>query len=234
MTAVRIKIADTVFDVQNIYPYAEKAAAGYITENEPDSIIAIEKETIEAKRASSPGFSPAYTEWLEIYRAICIYFEERDGIMMHGAVIGYEGNAYMFTAPSGTGKTTHIMQWKACFGDKVSIINGDKPIIRFINGQYIVYGTPWCGKERYNVNTKMPLKGIAILSRANENTISRVEPASVLPALLRQVYIHKSVRCASNAMDFIDKMFTSVPIYSLKCNISTDAANTAHNAMCVN
>ncbi len=228
---MRLKIADTVFEVFPHYKYSEKSAEGYLTDEEADHAINITKETIEKQMQSGESFSPAYTEWLEIYRAICTYFEERDGIMMHGAVIGFENSAYMFTAPSGTGKTTHVRQWMSLYGDKVTVINGDKPIIRRIDGQYIVYGTPWCGKEHYNINTKMPLKGIAILSRGEKNSIVRVKAADYLPQLLRQVYIHKTSVCALNAMDFMDKMFTEVPIYSLACNISTEAAEVAREAM---
>ncbi len=230
---MRLKIADTVFEVFPHYKYAEKSAEGYLTDEKADYTINVPKEAIEKQIQSGTAFSPAYAEWLEIYRVICAYFEERDGIMMHGAVIGFENNAYMFTAPSGTGKTTHVRQWMSRYKDKVTVINGDKPIIRRIDGEYMVYGTPWCGKEHYNTNTKMPLKGIAILSRAEKNAVTRVNAADYLPQLLRQVYIHKTLKCASNAMDFMDKMFTEVPIYSLGCNISHEAAEIAREAMTV-
>lgn len=234
MVCLRIKIADFVFEVANIYPYSEKAASKYASDEAPDFSFSISPETIERQRErlGSAAFSPEYTEWLEIYRAIAAFIEKRDGILMHGAVIGFDGNAYMFTAPSGTGKTTHIMQWKKLYGDRVSVINGDKPIIRNIDGQFFAYGTPWCGKELLNVNTKAPLKGIALVSRAAENSIERVDAGKHLPFLLKQVYLHRDTVCLSNAMDFLDRMLTEVPVYELRCNISTDAASVASKLMC--
>ncbi len=228
---MKIKVAGVVFDIKNMYPYAERAAKDYLTDEQADCLIEITEEQIAKAGEKSPDFSPVYNEWLEIHRQVCRYFEERDGIMMHGAVISYEGAAYMFTAPSGTGKTTHVKQWQKLCGNKVGIINGDKPIIRLIDGKYFAYGTPWCGKEHFNENTCLPLRGIAILSRAEENSIERVDAAKCLKQLLNQVYIHKTPECVANTLDFIDKMFAAVPIYSLKCNISVEAAELARHVM---
>ena len=168
-----------------------------------------------------------YVEFLEIYRMICDFVVANGGMLMHGAVIKYDSAAYMFTAPSGTGKTTHIRQWKELYGDKVQIINGDKPLIRYLDGEFIAYGTPWCGKEHYNVNTKAPLKGIVLLSRGEENSIEAINPEKLNKFLLKQVYMPKSREGILNTLDFADKLFTTVPLYSLKCNISTDAARVA-------
>lgn len=215
------------------YPYSEAAAKDYLTNDSPDYSFSIDIDSIMKRpRPGGEVFSPAHTEWLEIYRDICAYIEKRDGILMHGAVIEYEGRGYMFTAPSGTGKTTHINQWRRLFGGSVTVVNGDKPIIRLEDGQFFVYGTPWSGKENLNTNTRTPLCGIAVLSRAAENSIEKIDDVSkYLPMLLRQVYIHRDPECASNVMDFLDKMLSRVPLYSLKCNISTDAARIAYEKM---
>lgn len=231
---MKIKVADFVFEVANIYPYSEKAAAEYKSDESPDFSFSISPEAVawHRERLGTAAFSPEYTEWIEIYRMIAAFIEKRGGILMHGAVIGFDGYAYMFTAPSGTGKTTHIMQWKKLYGDRVSVINGDKPILRDIGGQFMAYGTPWCGKEKLSVNTKAPLKGIALLSRAEENSIERVDAGKHLPFLLKQVYLHRDADCLSNSMDFLDRMLSAVPVYDLKCNISTDAALVASKLMC--
>lgn len=227
---MRIKVADTVFDINNKFPYCEQFMTDYLTDEEADFFIDLDIEFLEKKRSLKPdGFHIGYTEYLEIYRVICEYITNRDGMLMHGAVIEYEGAAYMFTAPSGTGKTTHIKQWKKAFRDKVKIINGDKPIIRLVDGEYIVYGTPWCGKEHYNRNTKAPLRGIVLLSRGEENSISKVSSEIFNEFLIKQVYIPKNPQKMIKALDFADKMFQSVPLYSLKCNISPDAARVACN-----
>lgn len=224
---MRIKVADFVFEIDNKYSYSEKFVTDYLTDECPDYHIAIDEDFLKKRQATLPERPLQYIEFLEIYRKICDFIISKDGILMHGAVIGFDGNAYMFTAPSGTGKTTHINQWKKLYGDRVSIINGDKPLIRHIDGEYVVYGTPWCGKEHFNTNTKAPLKGIILLSRAPENSIETIQPDKFNPFLLKQVYLPKAGSGRVKTLEFVDKMFAQVPLYSLKCNISTDAARVA-------
>lgn len=225
---MRIKVADFVFEINNLYRYSEKFVQNYITKEEADCFINISPEILEKRKAKLKGDYPIhYVEFLEIYRAICDYVVSHGGMLMHGAVIEYNSKAYMFTAPSGTGKTTHIRQWKKLYGDKVQIINGDKPLIRYIDGKFYVYGTPWCGKEHYNRNTKAPLEGIVLLSRGEENSIEKISPEVFNAFLLKQIYMPKNHEGIVLALDFADRLFSSVPLYSLKCNISTDAARVA-------
>ena len=225
---MRIKVADFVFEINNHYHYSEKFVKNYLTDEEPDCYIDISQEVLDARKAKLKEDYPIhYVEFLEIYRVICDYVVAHGGMLMHGAVIEYENNAYMFTAPSGTGKTTPIRQWKKLYGDKVQILNGDKPLMRYIDGEFFVYGTPWCGKEHYNRNAKAPLKAIVLVSRGEENSIERILPDKFNAFLLKQVYMPKSREGIMQSLDFADRLFTSVPLYSLKCNISTDAARVA-------
>lgn len=225
---MRIKVADFVFEINNRYSYCEKFVGDYLTNEEPDCHISITTEVLEKRKAKLASDYPMhYIEFLEIYRVICDYVVANGGMLMHGAVIEYNSQAYMFTAPSGTGKTTHIRQWKKLYGDKVQIINGDKPLMRYIDGEFIVYGTPWCGKEHYNRNVRAPLKGIVLLSRGEVNSIERIAPEKFNAFLLKQIYMPKSREGILKSLDFADRLFTTVPLYSLKCNISTDAARVA-------
>lgn len=225
---MRIKVADFVFEIKNRYPYCEQFVKAYLSEEEPDCFIEIASEVLEKRKAKLRDNYPLhYIEYLEIYRRICDYVISHGGILMHGAVIEYNSKAYMFTAPSGTGKTTHIRQWKKLYGDKVKIVNGDKPLVRYINGEFIAYGTPWCGKEHYNRNVKAPLCGIVLLSRGEENSIERINPEEFNAFLLRQIYMPKNSDGIASTLEFASQLFSQVPLYSLKCNISPDAARVA-------
>ena len=78
-----------------------------------------------------------------------------------------DGEAYIFTAVSGTGKSTHAMLWREVFGERVRMINDDKPLIRITpEGKAVVYGTPWDGKHHLSKNSAFPLKAICWLTRA--------------------------------------------------------------------
>ena len=65
---------------------------------------------------------------------------------MYGAVVADDGSGYMFTAPSGTGKSIHVALWKKYF-ENAEIINGDKPFIRVDESGVWVYGHVM-GRER--------------------------------------------------------------------------------------
>ena len=82
-----------------------------------------------------------------------------------------DGAAYLFTAPSGTGKSTHTRLWREVFGDRVWMINDDKPMLRISENLVTAYGTPWNGKHHISRNASAPLKAIVQLNRGKENII---------------------------------------------------------------
>ena len=62
--------------------------------------------------------------------------------LMHAAVVEVDGIAYVFTAPSGTGKSTHVQLWLDHFGPRARVLNGDKPLFRFEGNTLYACGTP--------------------------------------------------------------------------------------------
>lgn len=169
--------------------------------------------------------------FLEIYRRICAYALAHDAFLMHCAVIEYEGRGYAFSAPSGTGKTTHIRLWQQVFGaDKVTIVNGDKPILRVFDDAVYAYGTPWCGKEGYNTNTSVPLRGLCFIERGETNNIRPMSTEEAVPHLFRQIMVNDSSDLARQ-MELADLLLETVPCYLLTCNMEQEAARTAYNGM---
>ena len=133
-------------------------------------------------------------------------------------------------APSGTGKTTHILNWKKLYPETI-IINGDKPLIN--TETYIVYGTPWCGKEGYNTNTSASLSGIIAIERGEENHIESITFQEMLPVLLQQTYIPKKRELALRAYSLIG-CFKEIPCYKLTCNMEEESAWVAYEGIKAN
>jgi hypothetical protein len=147
-------------------------------------------------------------------------------------VIETGGNAYAFAAKSGTGKSTHIALWHKYLGDEnVTIINGDKPIIRLLGNDFFAYGTPWCGKEGWNTNTKAKLKGICFIERDKENHIEKLDKAEAATRIMKQILMPTYAEGAIKTLELADEMMNSVDTWLLGCNISIDAAKTAYEAM---
>ncbi|MCD7733035.1 MAG: hypothetical protein LUH56_06300 [Oscillospiraceae bacterium] len=153
-------------------------------------------------------------------------------MMLHGACISYKNRAYLFTAPSGTGKSTHIGLWQRYLGDNVTIINGDKPIFYIReSGSVRAFGTPWCGKEGWNRNESANLAGICFIKRGTENRIFRVEPDKSASLLLRQMFLPKEPAAAALTLGLLDRIVSAIPIYLLECDISEDAVRTSFEAL---
>ena len=170
------RIADLNIKINHTHEYLTRLCKDYIHEDQNASIdfeVSPSADDYDRDKENLEGFSDGYLESISVYRQIAKKLLEYDGIILHAAVISLDGRAYAFSAPSGTGKSTHIKLWKKAFGDRVKIVNGDKPLIRYIDGTLYAYGTPWCGKERYNANTKAPLDSVCFISRAKEILVER-------------------------------------------------------------
>ena len=201
-------------------------------EGAPDIIAEVKKEDVEKEiEIAEVETTEEYAECLCLYREIAEKLPEFDRLVMHGAAITHENRAVLFTAPSGTGKTTHIKLWKKAFGSKVDIINGDKPILHIQNDGVIVHSSPWAGKENYQKNRNAPLKAICIIKRAEKNRTYKVDPKEHLPFILHQIYLPKNGEMAQKTLQLFNSIISQIPVYIVECNISENAATAAYNAV---
>ncbi len=231
MQKIDILLADLKINIEHKYDYISYLCKDYISQSDtPDIIAKADNAAILKEKELVPSAPIESCESLCIYRAIGEQLPHFDRFVFHGAAIEYGGNAYLFTAPSGTGKTTHINLWKQYLGDKVDIINGDKPIIKAGNIS-TVYGTPWAGKEGYQRNTSAPLKAICILKQGKENKITKLELAEAVNHLMRQVYLPSDPSALSKTLELLGTVIENTPVYILECDISKEAFETSFNQM---
>jgi len=178
---------------------------------------------------------PGVSDDIGEYMSLGTLFYERllkfDGIMLHSSAVVIGSKAYLFTADSGTGKSTHTALWRKLFGEKAIILNDDKPALRFKDGKWFAYGTPWSGKNDFSVNMKVEVAGIAILKRAETNSIKRVFGVEAISAILKQVNRPKNEIARSKVLELLDKLILNVPIWELNCNTELEAAKISYEAM---
>ena len=197
-----LEIAGLVIDVKNKYKYFEALSKEYITSDKtPDFTVEVPDSVLKKAISDNPEYSDDYIEALQIYRIICKKMLKYDAMLMHCAAISVDNEAYLFTAVSGTGKTTHISLWKKKFKEKCIVVNGDKPILRLIDGKFYACGTPWRGKENYGENIMVPVKAICILERGEENSIKKIAPYDAISTVITQTL-------RTNDMDEMDKMLS--------------------------
>lgn len=236
-----IKLADVNIKINSIYDEVFTLCRDYLSDEAADFCVDILKSDIEFEREKSRqeaaferktyiDFKDSYLETLAVYRKIAARLLDYRAFVMHGAVVGIGGKAYMFTAPSGVGKTTHTGFWLKQFPDAF-IINGDKPIIKLVENGVLACGTPWAGKEGENKNTSLPLNAICLLARGKENEIVKADFKQIYPFIIGQTYRPYEEEHITKTMQYIKDLGEKVKFYLLKCNLDPSAANIAFDGM---
>lgn len=229
-----INLAGINIEMHSKYEYAKQFCRDYliVAPRTVDIVAEVSPEAVAKGTETKDGvISEQESEVYCLYRVIAERLPEFGCFVFHGAAISYKGKGYLFTAPSGTGKTTHICLWKRLLGDDVGIINGDKPIIKIENGFVSVCSAPWAGKERWQRNVSMPLGGICIINRGTDNACLRRNPNEILHEIMHQLYLPKNPICVGLTLALLDRMTEIVPIYTHFCDISLQAAAASVEAM---
>lgn len=247
------KIAGHIISFKNASAYLEKSCQGYeadAADGPPEAELEISVEDIEYERAKQNAergcaeaedkeqewnYPDHYLEFLAALRKLGEWLPTENVVLCHGAAISLsDGNGeagYIFMAPSGIGKTTHIQLWKKYLGSDVKVVNGDKPFIAYENGKIWIYGSPWAGKEKMHLNTKVPLRGICFIRRASENHTERIASDKALKPLLKQIYIPQGSAAVEKTLEMAEAILENVPVYCLYCNISEEAVKNSYEAL---
>ena len=152
------------------------------------------------------------------------------GTFLHSSAVLLDGKAYLFSADSGTGKSTHTEKWCRLFGARY--LNDDKPALRLIDGVWMAYGTPWSGKHDLSSPEGAPIGGIAFLQRGTENTICPISPAKAVSKLMPQSLWRRLNRTQMNKqLELVDHLLRTVPVWELTCRNDDDAAWVSCRAM---
>lgn len=164
----------------------------------------------------------------EVFRYFIL---EHSGIVLHSSSLMYKGGGILFSAPSGTGKSTHTSLWRECFKDDVVMINDDGPALRFNADGVSIHGTPWSGKTDINHNVSAPLKAVVMLSRSEKNNIRKLSSQEALFLALREVRRPVFEDKLETTLKLVSELLTTVPVYLLGCNISHEAAQLVKNTV---
>ena len=162
------------------------------------------------------------------------YFEllKHNGLMLHASAVEMDGKAYLFSGNSGVGKSTHTNLWLAEFEGRAEILNDDKPALRFIDGKWYAYGTPWSGKHGINQNRRLPLAGICFLKQSKENKIRSLNNAEAITRLVKQTLRRFNRTESLNLMlSHLDMLVRNVPVFELENRPEPEAARLSYETM---
>lgn len=212
----------------------ESQAKEYLCEfdGDPQLVVGLDDNFLAAKRAAAPNLSFLECEYMWTGEQFCSKLLAFDGFMLHASAVVYEGKAYLFSAPSGTGKSTHTTLWRKVFGtDKTFILNDDKPVIRLGDGRVTVYGTPWSGKTDQNKNVGVPLQGICFLERSADNWIKPISAKDAAFGILNQTIRPADDENMSRLLKLLDRLLQKTTAYKMGCNMEDEAVLIAYKGM---
>ena len=226
------RIADKNIRIISGYDRIHEMSRLYRYSGEPDLIIEISEKDLRKERDRADGqYSDAYLETLAVYRKIAEVMPGWDTLLIHGSAVCADGAGYLFTAKSGTGKSTHAGLWRKLLQERVQMINDDKPLLHIGKDAVTVYGTPWNGKHHLGGNISAPLKSICFLEQAADNHIVKLAKAEAYPLLLQQVYRPAEREMLMKTLQLLDILQDSVSFYRLSCNMDLSAAELSYSVM---
>lgn len=197
-------------------------------DSETEIKLNIKEDFIKMKKEEIPHLSLDEHEYMWTCEAFYNELLRHNGMMLHSSCVEKDGFAYLFSARSGTGKSTHTHLWlKNLEGTR--IINDDKPALVYDNGKWYACGTPFSGKTDENIDVKIPVRAIVFLHRSEKNTVKRIPPFQAVGLLLEQTIKPADRSLAENMLELADLLLREVPVFSLGCNLQDDAAVVAYN-----
>ena len=224
------KVADLITEVPKD-GNLESRCQDYLYNGDSGADIIIRTERYRRKRY---GDTPdenllAYIE--SAYQFYC-NLVDFNGFYLHSSAVVKDGKAYLFSGPCGVGKSTHTRLWQAVFGPDARVINDDKPALRYVDGTWYAYGTPWCGKDGININEKAPLAGVCFLKQASENKITRLGQAEAMKKILTQtIYKFNDINRLDKLLNSLNIFLQEIPVYELENVPEPSAARLSFETM---
>lgn len=233
MHTFTVSIAGHRAQIHALFASTRDYCARYLSDGPPELTVTVTAEDLPAEQAllrqealeeglKQRNFPDPFLERSRIQRKLAEALLEKDVLLLHGSCLALQGRAYLFTAPCGTGKSTHTRLWREAFPETV-MINDDKPFLTFSGDTVTAWGAPWSGKHGLDTNTCAPLKGICLLQRGDSDEIAPMDPEALRPWLLTQ--------CPEGAEALLDHLLARVPLWKLTCTKHPTAAQVAHTAM---
>ena len=237
MEAFILEVAGLATQVQPMFFSTREYCRPYLTRREPEFFVEVTSDDLIRqqaaldKEADEEGlrrrkFTDPFLERTVIQEKIAQKLLERDTLLLHGSTVAVDGQAYLFTAPCGTGKSTHTRLWRELFGDRAVMVNDDKVFLSLRQDGVWAYGSPWMGKHGIGTNISAPLKGICFLQRGTENVIQQAEPQKWLPELIHQCFLPEE-----RYLPLVSRLAQRVPLWEMTCTKDPKAAAIAYDAM---
>ena len=215
----------------NAYLFSARSRP-YLTSDDKKTDIKIELDDdfFMRRRQSYPMLTLDECRYVWTGEAFYLKLLEFNGFMLHSSCVCRGGNAYLFSARSGTGKSTHTHLWLSEFPDAY-ILNDDKPAIIINESGAVAYGTPFSGKNDESRNAAAPIRAVVFIERSQKNSIEKISPASAVPLFMSQTVRPKTPQYMGVLLSLLDALLKEVPVFLLKCNMDPSAAHVSYDGI---
>ena len=229
MAEFKIEIAGRVAAVQSLFDSTRDYCRAYLTEKEADFSVTVSREDLvfeqselddEADREGMRRrvFTDPFLDRAAIQRKVAEALLDWDTLLLHGSTVAVDGEAFLFTAECGTGKSTHTRLWRQVFGDRAVMVNDDKPFLKVTDAGVLACGAPWSGKH-------------GLLRRGSENYIRPISPEEAMDMLTKQCAAPMAPEKQPRFRGLLEALARQCPLWEMECTKSPEAALTAHRAM---
>jgi len=145
-----------------------------------------------------------------------------DALILHASFIRFRDMGILFSAPSGTGKSTQADLWARYMNSET--LNGDRAGLRRIDGVWTAFGLPYAGSSNIYRNESAPIRAIVALAQGKENHIRQLSAMEAVRKLLPEFSLHRWDEIYMNhALNLIIPLLSQVPVYLLTCRPDEDA-----------
>lgn len=238
MEQFTLEIAETAFTIQCSFSSTRVYFQNYVTSSAPQARITVteadraREQSLLDEEADREGlrrriFQEPFLERSAIQRKIAQALAERGVLLLHGSTVAVDGAAYLFTADCGVGKSTHTRLWRELLGMRAVMLNDDRAFLKRTPQGVLAYGSPWSGKHGLDTNLCVPLAGICLLERGQENRIARIPPDSAAQHITAQLYPVD----IPNLPQLTQELLSTVPLWQMQCTKDLEAARMAYEAM---
>lgn len=242
MAEFNMAIAGHTAKVYSLFESTRDYFRPYLTEHEPEFNVEVAREDLAFEQeqlleeAKQEGFrvrifTDMFLERAAVQRKFAEFLFDRDILLFHGSTVAVDGKAYLFTAKSGTGKSTHTRLWREVFGSRAVMVNDDKPFLKITENGVLACGSPWSGKHGLDANITVPLQGICVLERGPENRIRKADREEVTAWLRHEAYCPLDPGKEEKFLALVERLAEKTPLWRMECNKNSEAAQIAFDAM---
>lgn len=228
----KYNIAGLIVEMNPIFNRTLIQSVPYLieTDKEPAFKLDLSIDKIKELQKNYNHLSLEEIEYIFLGQHFYRHILKHNGILLHSSCVVKDNQAYLFSAPSGTGKSTHTSLWLNEFSDAY-ILNDDKPAIIYKDNILYAAGTPFSGKHDISKNLLVPIKGICFIERSNDNWIKEITSRQAIFEILNQTERVPYEQDMNLILEHISNIVTNTKIYKLGCNISKEAVYTSYNEM---